>query len=387
MRKNELLHKFAYPFLRAYYRFALRRYNFSTTVAPAINEPYIVMSNHLTTFDTQLIWQAFPKHMYFVCGEHILRGKNGNAIRHICDPITTPMGGSKLTATIEMLRRIKNGNNILLYPEGSRSYDGFTHPVSVSTAKLVKRAKCALVTYHLRGGYVADPRWAFKSRSGKMEGKVVNVYSSEEIAKMSPEEIADHINTDIYENAYDVQELNPVPYHSDSPAEGLEHYLIICPKCHGYDPLVTKGDQFTCRHCGLTGTYDEYGFLRSPDLPFNRIDKWDEWLIPYFNADMSSRSDDEVLFTEQDIKLDTVVQTYHTVPLTSGTLTVYKDRMILGDMEMLFSDISGMSLLFIGKTLLFTYKGTYYSMEGPAFYARKVEMLYRLYRQNNKKKN
>lgn len=378
MRKREALHKVAYFFTRNYYKLVLRKYGYKTNIAPHMNEPFIVMSNHLSMLDVQLVAQAFPQHTYFVCGEHILRGKNGKAIHFLHDPITTYMGGSKLGAVAEMLRRIKSGNNILLFPEGARTYNGITKPITTSTAKLVKKAKCALITYRMRGGYFADPRWAHHRRVGHMEGEIVGIYSSQQLAGMSLQEITDCINADIYENAYDTQERNPLPYRGEGLAEGLENYLILCPKCGTYDPFQTKGDRFTCKCCGLTGIYDEYGFLQGEEVPFRRIDEWDNWLVPQFDSDMSKRSNDELLFTETNIHLDEVLPGYKTIDHGTETVKVYKDRMIFGSKEFLYSDISVMSLLFIGKTLLFTHKGTYYSMGGDEFYARKIDLLYKL---------
>ena len=384
MRKREPLHKIAYFFTRKYYKQVFRKYSYTTTIALPMNEPYIVMANHLTTLDSQLVAQAFPQHMYIVCGEHILRGKNGKAIHFLHDPITTHMGGSKMGAIVEMLRRIKNGNNILIYPEGGRTYDGITKPITISTAKLVKKAKCALITYRMRGGYFADPRWAHHRRVGHMEGEIVGIYSSEQLAGMSLQEIPDCINADIYENAYEVQERNPLPYRGESLAEGLENDLILCPKCGTYDPLQTKGDRFTCKCCGLSGTYDEYGFLQGEDVPFRRVDEWDQWLIPQFNSDMTQCSNQELLFTETNVHLDEVLAGYKTIDHGTDTVMIYKDRMVFGSKEFLYSDISAMSLLFIGKTLLFTHKGTYYSLGGDKFYARKIDMLYKLHNKAEK---
>jgi len=377
MRKRETLHKIAYFITRNYYKLVLRKYGYKTNIAPHMKEPYIVMANHLTTFDTYIVAQAFPQHMYVVCGEHILRGKNGKMIHFLYDPITTHMGGKKMAGIIEMLRRIRNGNNVLIYPEGGRTYDGVTKPITIATAKLVKKAKCTLITYRMRGGYFADPRWAHRRRIGHMEGEIVRIYSTEQLAGMSLQEIADCINADLYENAYDVQERNPLPYRGEGLAEGLENYLICCPKCGTYDPLQTKGERFTCKCCGLSGTYDEYGFLQGKEVPYHRIDEWDKWLISRFDSDMAKRSHEELLFTEPDVHLDEVLAGYKTIDHGMDTVRIYKDRMLFGSREFLYSDISAMSLLFIGKTLLFTHKGTYYSMGGTKFYARKIDLLYK----------
>ena len=44
-----------------------------------------------------------------------------------------------------------------------------------------------------------------------------------------------------------------------------------------------------------------------------------------------------------------------------------------------FAKITEMSMLYFGKSLLFTCSGAYYGMTGPVFHAWKADRLYRLY--------
>lgn len=58
-----------------------RKYSFKTDKVPKVGEPYIMISNHTTEEDMLFAGLASRRHMYFVCGEHLLRNKTSTASR------------------------------------------------------------------------------------------------------------------------------------------------------------------------------------------------------------------------------------------------------------------------------------------------------------------
>ena len=376
MRKRERLHKAVWAVAQPFTTLLLKKYDYKTTKAPKLDEPYLVVANHTTESDMLMVAAAFRRHMYFVCGEHLFRTKHAKAMQYFLDPIPAPRGGPMSGTVLEMLRRLKNGNNIMIFPEGSRSFNGETIEVSDSIGMLVKRAKCALITYRTRGGYFIAPRWAYHFRKGHAEGAVVGVYTSEQLAGMSAEEITALINTDLHENAYETQAAQPYTYRTEGLAEGLENFLLLCPKCGSYDSMKTEGDRFRCECCGLGGTYDEFGYLNGEDLPFRQVNEWGHWIEERFDADMETRADGELLFTETETRLYEINKDHSTTDLDTGEVKIYKDKIVMGEREFAFADISAMSLLYYGKSVLFTHQRRYYGITGEHFHAWKIERLY-----------
>ena len=199
---------------------------------------------------------------------------------------------------------------------------------------------------------------------------------------MSVEEITALINRDLYENAYETQEKAPRPYRGSGLAEGLENYLILCPRCGASDSLSAGGARFRCTACGLEGEYDEYGFLRGKDLRFRTGYDWGNWIRQRVDRDMLARKRGELLFTDRDIRLFRIDAAAHRTEdcLQAEPLKLYHDRLEIGDFSFPFSEISQMAMLYFGKSLLFTCRGDYYGMTGPAFHAWKADRLYRLFR-------
>jgi len=381
MAKN-LLHKAVYGIIRAGIRPYIRsKYTFTTDYVHKLKEPFIMLSNHTTEEDMLFTGTASRKHMYFVCGEHLLRNKQyGKPLRVLANPIPIPKGGTAVAAVREILRRIKAGANICMFPEGKRSYHGETIPSPVALGALVKKAHCALVTYRIRGGYFTYPRWARDHhRKGHAEGKVIGVYSSEELSKLTPEEITEIINRDTYENAYETQRTENWRYEGEDRALGMEHLMFICPKCGGMDTIRTEGNQFVCSACGMTGTYSEYGFLEGEGLPFDNVLDWMRWIEPEFDRRVSEHSGDGPLLEEPDVRLYQMLDNYQNEDILTATLAVYKDKMTVGSYEFPFAEIPSLSILY-GNILLFTHKGSYYGLTGDTFRAWKCGRLWHLMR-------
>lgn len=372
----EFRYKFIYKTVSMLVPVILRKYGFSTNRISKKDEPYIVIANHLTEVDIFMVAGAFSEHMYYVAGEHLTRTKDGPKMIWAQDPILTYKGSASIGTMREVIRKIKAGHNVMLFPEGSRSFNGETLKLDKGTAKLVKTAKCALVTYHIEGGYFVAPRWAYTTRTGPMKGNIVNVYSSEEIASMSIEELTECINRDLYENAYETQRRNMYPYKGERLAEGLENYLVKCSCCGAFDSMVTEGDSFRCTECGQSGTYTEEGFLKGEGLRFDSVYDWGIWSENETCEHIKAFAGEGPVFRDADVVLYEVFSDHSRKDLISGSVAGYKDRLEIGEEVFLLDDISGMDMLYFGKTLVFSYKKRHLAITGDHFHAIKYQKLF-----------
>ena len=372
-------------FVKPYVR---RKYQFTTEKLPSVGEPFILLSNHTTEDDMLFTALASRQPMSFVCGEHLLRNRlYGKLLRSLVNPIPLPKGGESFGAVREILKRLKAGENVCMFPEGKRSYHGETIPCAVATGKLVKKAGCALVTYRIRGGYFTYPRWARRHhRKGRVTGEVVGIYSSEQLSGLSAREITDIINRDTYENAYDTQRENRWLYTGENRAEGLEHILFLCPRCHGMDTIRTEGDAFRCTGCDLHGVYTDRGFLEGPELPFDNVLSWMRWMEPVFDDFVRGQEPGSLLFTEPEVLLYRQREDYKNEDIARAELRIYGDKMVLGNLEssaefreFRFEDISALSVLY-GNIVLFTHRGVYYGLTGESLHAWKCARLWHLFR-------
>ncbi len=215
--------------------------------------------------------------MYFVASEHIARWKTlYRFLRFAAEPIMRYKGTVGGATVIEALRKIKAGASVCIFAEGVRTWDGVTCPIRSSTGKMVKSARCGLVTYKITGGYFVSPGWSDSgTRKGPLYGSPVTVYTKEQLALMSADEINHIINRDLYEDAYERQLKNPQKYTGNALAEGLENLFYICPNCNRMDSLSTNDNLIRCNSCNMTFTYNEYGMFEN--APFQTVREYSLW--------------------------------------------------------------------------------------------------------------
>ena len=373
-------YKVIYKTVRSLVPLILRKYGFRTDRICKKDEPYIVVANHLTEVDMLMAAGAFSEHMFFVAGEHLLRTKAGSKMKWAQDPIFTYKGAPSIDTMREVIRRIKAGHNVMIFPEGSRSFNGETIRLDNGIAKLVKMAGCALATYHIEGGYFVAPRWAYTTRTGPMKGHIVNIYSSDEVKSMSRDELTDCINRDIYENAYETQRRNMYKYKGKRLAEGLENYLVKCSCCGAFDSMVTEDDRFCCTECGQNGIYTQEGFLKGESLRFDSVYDWGVWSEEETDRYIKDFEGDGPVFCDNEVVLYEVLPDHSRIDLTSGEVKGFKDRLEIGPEAFLFENMNGMDMLYYGKTLVFTYKKRHLAITGEHYHAIKYQKLFVTYK-------
>ena len=353
----------------------LRRFPFKTDKKSGLKST-IIMANHLTEVDMLMLIGAFGSHAYFVAGEHLIRSKNGARFDWAQAPIYKYKGDSDLDAVKEIVRCIRSGHNVILFPEGSRSFNGETEALPESVGKLVKLAGAGLVTYHIEGGYFVAPRWAYTERQGPMKGTIVRTLSKEEVAGISSEQLTRIINEDLYEHAYKRQRTARLKYTGERLAEGLENYLVKCPRCGAFDSLSTADDAFRCTACGLSGIYNEEGFLEGDALPYDNVYDWGRWAEDETTAYILACDRERACFTDRNVRLYEITPDHREVTLGTGDITGYRDRLEACGQTFPLKDIEAVSMLYFGKTLLFTSCGRHFGITGESFHAIKYNKLF-----------
>ena len=331
---------------------------FGYTYESAKNLPknYIVISNHVTDFDMLCVVASFPRQMYFVASEHVARMKLlYGIIKYAFSPIMRPKGASAAATTMEMVRKARKGDNVCLFAEGVRSWDGTTWPIVPSTGKLVKTAGCGLVTYKLEGGYFASPMWGGASiRRGYFHGAPVNVYTPEQLKEMTAAEVQAAIEADLFEDAYARQRANPRRYRCKNPAEGLENLLYICPECGGYDSYTTAKDTVTCAACGHSFRYNEYGMLEG--APFETVQEFSDWQKERAEADVLQN----VGYTAHHAVLQRL-EDHTEIPVCEGAMRMDAESLVVGELEIPMSAVTDLAM-HGQRALVFTANKQYYEL-------------------------
>ena len=342
--------------------FAKLKFNFKFKKAKKedLPENYIVLSNHVTDYDPILVGLSFPHQMYFVASEHITRwGWLYKLIRFLVEPIIRYKATVAASTVMDILRKVRKGNNVCIFAEGVRTWDGVTGPVVPATAQLIKSARCGLVTYRIEGGYFVSPNWASSgnTRHGRLYGAPVGIYTKEDLAKMSVEEIDEIIKRDLHEDAYARQEKEMRPYRGKKLAEGMESLIFLCPKCRKNGTLESKKNTVTCSACGCSFTYDKFGMLDG--IEQKTVYELNQWQ----RAELSKDVANAVQYTAPNAALYTIEgHDLHTV--YEGDAHITPDAITIADVTIPLSTISDMGI-HGRRTLIFSTTDNYYELKVP----------------------
>lgn len=345
---------FASPLLR-------RKFNFTYEPIPASAAPYFLLCNHNLEMDPILLGIAAQQQTYFVASEHIMRKGLGTwfLLRYF-KPIIHAKGKAGLQSSMEILRTLKNGYNVALFPEGNRSFNGVTAPIFPATGKLARRSGASLVTYRIEGGYFSQPRWSLSLRRGKLHGKLVHVYTPEELKSMTDAEIIAAIERDLHEDAYETQKRERVAFKGHDLAAGLESTLFTCPQCGKIGTLHSHGNTIDCT-CGFRAVYDEYGDLSGNDGKSYTVTGWDLWQQEQLAALRETAGKDAPLFSD-DVTVHQIEG--HAIQKTfTAKLTACRDGFTVNDTVITTGEIEGCAI-FSRNVLTAYYQNVQYEIRG-----------------------
>lgn len=310
-------------------------YKYSYELAPKLEPPYLVFSNHNGDLDPALVALSFPQQMYFVASEHVYRaGFASKILRFVFEPIAKRKGTADAVTVMKSIRALREGKNVCIFPEGQKSFNGITGEINIATGKLVKASKASLVTYKLEGGYFTTPRWGKGIRKGKMHGSIVNIYNKEDLEKLSPEEITDLVKKDLYEDAYQKQSQNPIAYKGKNLAEGIEHALCLCPECKQIDTLFSKKNSVFCKNCDFTTSIDIYGYF-DENCKFKTVLQWDEFQQEELKKLIQEKSSEksEFIFSDDEVTLKTVKADHQEEIIGTGKFSMFTDKFIFNSVK------------------------------------------------------
>ena len=323
-------------------------------------EPILIYSNHTTDFDFMAVSAHIKNHFYFVCSQHVLgMGLFGKLFGKLFHPIPVFKGSVKGGAMLDLLRRIKRGNNILVFCEGRLSHNGKTQPFGIAAAQLAKAAKCRLVTFRTEGGFFLQPRWQKSINRGKLfSSGIVNEYSKEALAAMSDEELLGKIQKDLYTDAYEEQKKRMQPLRFKHGIGEILRYYSLCPACKTTGSLLCRDDGFTlsCSSCGYSMRWNKYGFFDGDPAYIKTPADW-ETLEQKTYAERFAKGD---FFSDNDVTLSSTDETFQKTPLANGTLAGDSEQLSIAAFSFPYHELEGLEALAGGSSLVFTRKGEHF---------------------------
>lgn len=124
----------------------------------------LICSNHQSYLDPVLVGLGFTRHCNYLARDTLFRfGPFGWLIGFV-NAIPIDREGGGLRGLKETLKRLKGGEMVLIFPEGTRSRDGNISPLKPGFLVLARRSRVPLLPVALDGTFDAWPRNALLPR-------------------------------------------------------------------------------------------------------------------------------------------------------------------------------------------------------------------------------
>lgn len=216
--------------------------------------PIVMVSNHASRNDYLFTAPAaLPKRLNYVVGyNEFFRFPLGLLLR-IAQVIPKKNFTADSYTIRQVLRVVKKGGSIFFMPEGMSSITGMAQPVIPGGGKLLKKLGLPVYYTKISGGYMTYTKHCLDERIGKVEVIVDRMFSPEELAALTPEQIEDRMNELLAHDDYIWNQTARAAFKvKGGMAKQLDTLLYRCVKCGALYRMETAGDRLRCRACGNT---------------------------------------------------------------------------------------------------------------------------------------
>ena len=120
--------------------------------------PVLLVANHGSFFDPPIVGATLRvRDTNFLARRSLFKGPLGWLIRRL-NSIPLEDNAGDVKAIRQVLERLGEGEPVLIFPEGSRTYDGRLQPFRDGARLIIRRAKCPVVPIAIEGAYDTWPR-------------------------------------------------------------------------------------------------------------------------------------------------------------------------------------------------------------------------------------
>lgn len=118
----------------------------------------LICSNHQSHYDPVVVGLTCDRRMNYVARKTLFDSLLVRGIISFLDAIPLERDGNGLGGIKETLKRLKRGELVLIFPEGTRTTDGDMHDLLPGFCVLARRGKVPIIPVGFDGAFEAWPR-------------------------------------------------------------------------------------------------------------------------------------------------------------------------------------------------------------------------------------
>lgn len=261
-----------------------------------IKGPALVLANHLSDQDHFFAAMALlPHRPTFVLSAHFMTKRFLRPILRPLHVITKRMFDSDAGTVLNIMRAIRDGRIVVLFPEGRLTWTAHSMRITEGTADLIKKLRVDVYRVTPNGAALTFPKWGKGSRRGRIMIETEKMLTAEDAKTMTTDDIYSLISDKLRHN--DEAACRGIKYSCRDTTAGLDGILYKCPVCGSEYTLTAKKCHITCSACQLDATLGrDYTFSGAP---FKTVNEWYAWQYAQFDTSRPLESDFSIASTDE----------------------------------------------------------------------------------------
>jgi 1-acyl-sn-glycerol-3-phosphate acyltransferase len=156
------LNDFFYAVVRLFFKvifFFYHRVSVKWTEPLPENRNVIIACNHCSNLDPLIVGIAFPRRLRYFAKEELFHPIFFGRIIKILGavPVSRENNAAAAAALKGLLKFLRDGSDILIFPEGSRSSDGKLQPLESGVGLVASHSQAPILPAFIKGSYDAMP--------------------------------------------------------------------------------------------------------------------------------------------------------------------------------------------------------------------------------------
>lgn len=149
----------------------------------------LVLCTHQSTLDPVLVGLSYNGRLNYLARRTLFKNRLFSWLITTLDAIEVDRDRSGLSGLKETLKRLKRGEKVLIFPEGTRSSDGKLQPLKRGFISVARRSSVPLIPIAVDGAFQSLQRGAKLPRQYPLHLAVGQVMSAQEVSQLSDEEL------------------------------------------------------------------------------------------------------------------------------------------------------------------------------------------------------
>ncbi len=149
----------------------------------------LVLCTHQSTLDPVLVGLSYNGRLNYLARRTLFNNPVFSWIISTLDAIEVDRDRSGLSGLKETLKRLKRGEKVLIFPEGTRTEDGKLQPLKRGFISVARRSQVPLIPIAVSGAYNALCRTATLPTFFPLKLAIGTVIPAEDVAKLDDDQL------------------------------------------------------------------------------------------------------------------------------------------------------------------------------------------------------